>query len=120
MGRALVHAGILLSTRRYTVGDSLIRTILKDLRGQFPLIHAIDRVVPAHVHQWAFESGVFEGREQVIRYLADMGGEKMPSNPEPDNPETTDVFSAQDRGSADTYARTGRGGSPRPGGQGSG
>ena len=99
------------------MGDSLIRTVLKELREEFPLVHAPDRVIPESAHAWAYCSGVLDGIEQVMRRLATMGGTEVPANPQPEEEaESTDVFSAQDRGSADSYARSSGGGGSGPGG----
>ena len=99
------------------MGDSLIRTVLKELREKYPLVHTPDRAIPASPHEWAYRSGLMDGREEVIRFLATLGGEEVPANPQPEEEaESTDVFSSQDRGSADSYARSRSGTSATAGG----
>ena len=81
--------------------DSMIDGLLKRVRQQFPYTPPGDIYPEPQSHVFMWNLAMREGREQVIRWIAEELGQDVPVN----QPHDPDVFSPQDRTAADTDAR---------------
>jgi len=87
------------------VGDSSLRQLVKVLRQQYPYTAPGDLYPSGSQFEFLWNMAIREGREQVIRHIAELSGEPQ-SIPVPENP--VDVFGPEDRSAADAAARSSR------------
>lgn len=98
------------------MGDSSLRQLVKALRQQYPYTPPGDIYPSGSQFEFLWNLAIREGREQVIRHIAELSGE-VKSTTVPENP--VDVYGPEDRSAADAAARTrGDGGSPAYGEEG--
>lgn len=84
------------------MGDSSLRQLVKSLRQQYPYTPPGELYPSGSQFEFLWNVAIREGREQVIRHVAELSGEPSTSvAPE----ERLDVFSPEDRSAADAAAR---------------
>ena len=89
------------------MGDSSLRQLVKSLRQQYPYTPPGELYPSGSQFEFLWNVAIREGREQVIRHVAELSGEPSKSvAPE----ERLDVFEPEDRSAADAAARASRDG----------
>jgi hypothetical protein len=89
---------------RCSMGEHLIGGLLKQLRQHYPYTPPGDVYPNGAAHEFMWNLALREGREQVIRWIAENAGLDVPTY----DPDSRDVFSTEDRSSpaADASARS--------------
>jgi len=79
--------------------------LLKQVRQHFPYTPPGELYPSGQAHEFLWNIALREGREQVIRWIAEEAGVEIP-NPDPVEDY---VYSPEDRGTADAHASPGIG-----------